>query len=370
MKSITEKVSQNKIVYLLIKTSLSFYLNIFRYFSKLRGDFSGNVIIIALHKLGDAVFTIAAILEIQKNYNKKIIIFCYPEVVPIYKLGLNNVDFCEVEHRHFYFNDRYANRKARKLLEKTKPEIIFDLTGVMTSATLIFNSRAKEIIGMNREHFKSIYDYYSHRRSKPHLIDTYLDAVSSKIPIPDTSRLINLPRKTNPNGKILIHPFAGWKAKEWNLNKFIELAYRLKDEYKVCLILPDKKISNDIINVIESKGIPFVQTISIQDLVDKIRECSVFIGNDSGPVYIAAFLGKPTFTIYGPTNPDFSLMPGEHHTFMHKKLKCSPGKHKQYCFTNAGQSGCPAFLCMDLLELNVVYNNVYDFLQNYCSKNS
>ena len=31
-----------------------------------------------------------------------------------------------------------------------------------------------------------------------------------------------------------------------------------------------------------------------------MKKCSVFIGNDSGPVQIASLLGKPTFTIYSP----------------------------------------------------------------------
>jgi ADP-heptose:LPS heptosyltransferase len=331
---------------------------------KSRKTVEGNVVIIALHKLGDSVFTIPAIREIQENHKKKIIIICYPEVVPIYRLGLYGIDFCTIEHKHFYFNDRFADRKARKLLKTTNPEIMYDLTGVMTSATLIFNSKAKEIIGMNREQFKGIYDKYCEIRQKPHLKDKYLDIASLNIEINSRHQITGVSKKNVHQGTILIHPFAGWKAKEWNLNKFIQLAMRLKSEYNVCLVAKQNDISEDVAREIENLGIELIQLKSINDLIIKIKECSAFIGNDSGPIYIASLLDKPTFTLFGPTNPEFSLSSGEHHRYIAKLLQCSPAKNTQYCFTQAGQSGCPAFQCMNLLGVDEVYNNLVTFLDD------
>jgi ADP-heptose:LPS heptosyltransferase len=98
-------------------------------------------------------------------------------------------------------------------------------------------------------------------------------------------------------------------------------------------------------------------------LIIKIKECSAFIGNDSGPIYIASLLDKPTFTLFGPTNPEFSLSSGEHHRYIAKSLKCSPAKNTQYCFTQAGQNGCPAFECMNLLGLDEVNRCIRLFLE-------
>ncbi len=364
MHSITKSIGRYRTLYSIIIITLNLFFFIIRYLVKSRKTVDGNVVIIALHKLGDAIFTIPAIREIQEYHKKKILLICYPEVVSIYRLGLNGIDFCTVEHKHFYFNDRYADRKARKLLKNTNPEILYDLTGVMTSASLIFNSRAKVIIGMNRKHFKGIYDKYGEIRQIPHLKDKYLDIAYLNIEINNRTQIIEASKERFHQGVILIHPFAGWKAKEWNLNKFIQLSAKLKNEYNVCLIAKQNDIREDVIKEIEKNGIELIQTESINDLIIKINKCSAFIGNDSGPIYIASLLDKPTFTLFGPTNPEFSLSSGEHHNYIAKSLKCSPAKNTQYCFTQAGQNGCPAFQCMNLLGVDEVYNNLVTFLDD------
>ena len=162
----------------------------------------------------------------------------------------------------------------------------------MTSASLIFNSRAREIIGMNRGQFKTIYDYFVPIRNKPHLIDMYLDVIVEVIPNIDREQIKTFPMNLKREGKILIHPFGGWKAKEWNLNKFIDMAIKLNEKYDVCLITPTKKIPPDMIDFIEDKKINLIQTHSIEELIRNIEQCSVFIGNDSGPLYIAKFPRK------------------------------------------------------------------------------
>ncbi len=79
-------------------------------------------------------------------------------------------------------------------------------------------------------------------------------------------------------------------------------------------------------------------------------------------------LGNPTVTIYGPTNPDYSFPFGDNHKYINKTIHCSPEKNKQYCNTHAGLVGCPAFKCMELLDVDEVYNRLLPFVQKYCSK--
>jgi ADP-heptose:LPS heptosyltransferase len=312
-----------------------------------------SLAVIVLHKLGDSVFTIPAIKEITKAY-KDVTLVCYPDTMPIYKEIFGNVNYLVIDPSEIIFNNRIAKSSARKKLKELKPGIIFDLTGSIRGASLIFNSRPKEIIGMNEPAFKNIYDIYSEPRSKPHLIDMYFDAVKKKLGI------INLPNNKkefkhipNNNNIILIHPFAGWDAKIWDIEKFIELAHKLKAEYNIKFIVKKGELL----------PVPFdiVETNNTEDLIKHIKECSFFISNDSGPLYIANLIGKPTFTIYGPTNPEFSLPFGRHHGYIQKIISCSPEKGKQYCYTDAGRNGCPAYECMNQLTVNEVYKEIISF---------
>lgn len=365
---ITKTINRHKFLVSPINLILKSFFYIIRKIIKIFVYEEGNIVIIALHKLGDTINTIPAVREIQKYYQKEIILFCYPESIPIYKLALNNVVFSQVQHKEFYFKDRIASRSARRKLKSSKPEVIIDITGVMTAASLIFNSRAKEIIGMNREQFKTIYDFYSPIRNKPHLIDIYLDAISSRIPITEREEIKKFPPQNCKEELILIHPFSGWKAKNWNFNKFINLAESLSFNNRVSLIIPKGFISEDTYDDLKGRNFEIVKTETINDLIEQIKLCWLFIGNDSGPLYIASLLGKSTFSIYGPTNSKFSIPQGEKHTSIKKNLKCLPDINWQYCFTNAGQSCCPTFQCMNMLTADEVFHNISQFINELLNK--
>jgi len=352
----------NNLLSKIITCSFNFFFFFVRRIVKLAEISNGNVVVISLHKLGDTVFTIPAIHEIQKIYNKKIIIYCYPEAEHIYKLGLKNVEYCIVEHKNFFWGDRIANLKARKLLKSNNPEIIFDLTGVMTSSFLIFNSRARKIIGMSRLHFKMIYDQQTPIRNTPHLIDRYLDVVSLVKPEIDRTNARIFLCKTESVKRILIHPFAGWKAKEWGVNKFIKLSELLSNDFIVSIISPPDYLTADIFEDIKNRKFKTIITTSINELINNIYNCDLFIGNDSGPLHIANLLGKATFSILGPTNPVFHIPLGKSHDYIIQQLSCSAKDMEKLCITDGGRAGCPEFSCMKVLEVDQVYKKIRNLI--------
>jgi len=343
-----------------------FYL--VRILNGIRSDEGKSIVIVSLHRLGDTVFTIPAVKEIIKHYDKDVYIVCYEDSALIYKKTLPDINCVTLSKNDFYFNGRIAKGKTRRLIKKLKPKTIFDLTESLKSAFLIFNSPAKELIGSNQEHFKAIYTHYTPLRKVPHLIDVYLDVVKTKFDVENEKSLKEFDSNFNRDGKILIHPFGGWAAKEWELEKFMFLAEKLSKEYSVEIIAPINSINQKEKQKAEERKVLITETNSIGELIRQTSGCSVFIGNDSGPLYIANMLGKPTFTIYGPTNPDYSVPYGDDHDFIIKTIHCSPEKNKQYCYTHAGLVGCPAFKCMELLDVNEVYNKMLPIIQKHCNK--
>jgi heptosyltransferase-2 len=257
-------------------------------------------------------------------------------------------------------NDRYLDRKARSILSKLKPKVIFDLTGVMTSASLIYNSRARQIIGFNRKIFRSIYDIYSEFNLGNHSREIYTNAIKKIIPILE----FKFPEKDiiHKINNILICPFAGWKSKEWSLFKFIELAEILNKKYNVILLFDNTHISTETFNYLKNKKINYLKTTTTEDLISEIKKSDLLIGNDSGPVQIAAAFGKYTLSIYGPTNPDYHLPKGENHYFIQKTIPCTPGKGERLCFTDGGKNGCPAFECLSKISVGDVYRIINEII--------
>lgn len=368
--SLTDFINQNKLIAQIVILFCDIVFFTTRKIFKLFYYNSDNLIILSYHRLGDTIFTVPAIREVQKHFKLKITIVCFPEAVPIYKLALEDINFCVLQPGDLILNKRIVNLKFKKKLKALRPKIIFDLIGGMSTASLLYSSRAKEIFGASKKQFRSIYDHFVEIREKPQLMDIYLDVISLNREISDRAAIKKFVKSINPKGKILIHPLAGWKEKEWGLKKFIELAKRLRNEFDVSFILPSEQFSFDIIEEIKNEGIGVHQTNSVEELITNIKECSLFIGNDSGPVNIANFLGRPSFTIYGATNSDYTSTFQDHQIHIQKKLLCSALQYEKYCIIGGAQFICPGIQCMNLLSVEEVYNEIISLARKYCiSKN-
>lgn len=350
---------------ILLDKSIQFILNLFGkifrvIYSKNHVD-NGRIAIISLHKIGDSVFTIPAIKAIIVSYGpEKIFLIVYTETKIIFKDLVREQNIITLDKKEFLFQNRIATRKARKTIDGINPEILIDLTGSITSASLIFKSKANKIIGMNEKYFKSIYSDFTEIRKRPHLIERYCDAAELFLNKKIDRNSFVYPIDYQKDGTILIHPFAGWAAKEWGLKRYISLNERLSKNYNTSLICQKGEINNEIIDYLKKSNIKLIQTNSLEELIFEIKKCSLFIGNDSGPLYLANYFGKPTFTIYGPTNPDYSKPFGNFHQQINKTLICSPVEN-QYCELDAGRN-CPSNECMFLLNADFVTGKILEFI--------
>lgn len=359
-KSLSNSIPKNKIIKIIIEKLFGLIFKSIRELSIFLSKKGNSVCIISIHKLGDSIFTFDAVNSIKAFYQKDVYIVCSHYAKDIYTLIHPEEFVIPVPKDCFKFNDRYLTSKARKILSSLNPEVIIDLTGVMTSASLIFNSKARRIIGMNRKIFQAIFNDFQEVNTNLNSTEIYTNAIKNIIPI--TPLIVEKKQENNPVKKILVAPFAGWKSKEWGLGKFIRLIERLKTDYELEIVFDFTPISEELLNYLKENEIQFSKTKTISELIQKIKTSDMLIGNDSGPVHIAAFLGKKTFSIYGPTNPAYHLPKGEQNTFIQKNLPCSPKINERLCFTDGGKSGCPSFECLNQLSVDEVYNKIKTLL--------
>lgn len=357
-KTLTDIYNENKIFKLLeIIPGIIFHIQ--RVINSLITKKTNNLLIISLHNIGDTIFTLFAVKEIVKrNQYSNIFILTYAEMSIIYNKGGIKFTEIEIDKKKEIIKNRIPKLSLINKIKNINPEIIYDITGTSVSAILTAFQKSKNKYGINITLFNKVYHKFYNIRNKPHLIDRYFDILEYN----STDEEKNFPLKYNIGGPIMIYPFAGWKAKEWGIKNFIELANKLSTNHEVWFLLGDKDLPKDIISEINKK-IKIIYTKSITELFDILENISLIISNDSGPLYIANMLGKKTFTIYGPTNPEFSKPYGEEHKIINNKLPCSPEKDKQYCYTFAGYY-CPDYLCMNQLTVDEVLVNVYKLIKN------
>lgn len=63
---------------------------------------------------------------------------------------------------------------------------------------------------------------------------------------------------------------------------------------------------------------------SLGELMAIIRRSRLFIGNDSGPLHLAAVLGIPTASFFGPETPTLYGPQGQNHLVFYENIYCSP----------------------------------------------
>ena len=95
-----------------------------------------------------------------------------------------------------------------------------------------------------------------------------------------------------PSGDfVLANPLAGWASKQWPLDMYLDLARRL-----------DLPLVLNVPQLIDAAGV-HVHVSGIEGLIHATRRAAAVIGVDSGPLHLAAALGKPGVAIFGPTDP-------------------------------------------------------------------
>ncbi len=117
-------------------------------------------------------------------------------------------------------------------------------------------------------------------------------------------RLPPAPRIARPPGSRLVyHSGAARQVRVWPVERAARLAASLRDKgYPVEVICdPDQRGSWEKAG--ERPHVPG----SLSGLLDRLEGAGAFVGNDSGPGHLAAALGVPTFTFFGPQRPEWFL---------------------------------------------------------------
>ena len=112
---IIKKLEKNKIFDLIFEFLSTTLLSLIR--NCTRKNLSGNIIIISLHKLGDSVFTIPAVMQIFEHFsNQNVYVLTFSENKNIYNTVLKEEYIIPLEEDGFFLGGRIASKNAINIL--------------------------------------------------------------------------------------------------------------------------------------------------------------------------------------------------------------------------------------------------------------
>jgi lipopolysaccharide heptosyltransferase II len=261
------------------------------------------------------------------------------------------------------------------LLRRRRFDLVIDLFGNPRSALLTRASGARVRVGPERKGRGRLYTHCVSDDGRPKTAVEFHNQSLLVAGIPVTSRTTELfpslaerdraravlqqtALPIDPSRPLVgIHPGATWPAKHWPAERSGELAERLLRSGIQVVVFGGPRDGDTLTAVRRSAGVPLrvIEQPSLRDLAVLISWCSAFVGNDAGPMHIAAAVGTPTIGLFGPGEENiwFPYDSAFGHRALRKDVPCHPC-HLDVC----SRPGEGYMECMTLLNVEEVLEAV------------
>ena len=229
-------------------------------------------------------------------------------------------------------------------------DLVIDLQCLARSGAFAWLARGKFLAGLDevREGARGFYDLAVPRTSfHTHAVDWYL-SVLPPLGVPVHKKFIWLPERPAVAAEvkrkwfgddskfriqnselILLQPGARWLNKRWPAENYSELVRRLGEKFPAArfAIIGDKgdrPLGELIARAEPARSLNLCGETSLQEMVAWLRLADVLVTNDTGPMHVAAALGKPLVALFGPTEPRRTGPYGQLDNVLRLNLPCSP----------------------------------------------
>jgi lipopolysaccharide heptosyltransferase II len=130
---------------------------------------------------------------------------------------------------------------------------------------------------------------------------------------------------------IAIHPGVGSPIRRWPLEYFARLADNFCNRNDATVLIftgkdEEKLVENIMANITRKESIfSMAGKVSLDGFLYALKKCDLFIGNNSGPIHMAASIGVPALGIYAGTSHVFEWGPvGLQAAAIYRNMPCSP----------------------------------------------
>lgn len=130
----------------------------------------------------------------------------------------------------------------------------------------------------------------------------------------------------------VIHPASLMETKRWESKRFAEVARALASRGFTIVVTAgpgEEKFASQVASAIESTVI--LLGLTIAELAELIRGARLYVGNDSGPMHLAAAVGTPAVAVWGSSDSRRWRPWRVDHRVVQNPFECNP---------------CPGYRCL------------------------
>ncbi|HSR67862.1 MAG TPA: glycosyltransferase family 9 protein [Acidobacteriota bacterium] len=221
----------------------------------------------------------------------------------------------------------WANRlRMLRRLRRLSFDLVVDLHGGSTAALLTRFSGARRRVGYASARFKDWYDVktpdsrqlWNNRpvHTVEHQLSPLLHLGLPVEPIPqlhlpvDEGALAYVEQLLTASGFsdrsfALIHPAAAFDTKQWAARHFAEIGDRLQERFKLPVAVtagPGEKVLVEEVGALMKRRPLLIEPLPLDRFAALVSRCALYLGNDSGPMHMAAAFKRPVVAVFGSSD--------------------------------------------------------------------
>lgn len=336
-----------------------------------------NILIVRTDRIGDVVLSLPLARIIKQHYPNAKVTF----LVRAYTKAL-------VENNHYIDEVIILKEESSKILITKNVEQLkqknFDTAIVVYPtfkiALIIFLSGIKYRVGSGYRLYSFLFNrkVYEHRKDAvKHELEYNLSLLSqlginhiggtnnvsfdldvNKSSLNKVESLLSSLGINNEEKFVIVHPGSGGSAVDLPLEKFVELVKMLTDK-KIKVVLTGSENEKEICNKLVLNELTFnlAGRLNLEELIALISKSSLLVANSTGPIHIAAALGKYTFGFYPKVKVCSAKRWGP---YTEKKFIYEPEIECNNCTVEQ----CAELNCMNSINVSSVYNDIIKVLEN------
>ncbi|HDQ04304.1 MAG TPA: glycosyltransferase [Deltaproteobacteria bacterium] len=341
----------------------------------LQKDNLRSILLIQLGDIGDVVYTFPSARALKEAFPDAAIVMAVQKKAAglVYACRwVDDVITIDKEKRSLWQEITYQ-KKFWQRVRGFRFDLAIDLRTGSRGAILAYLSRAKQRIG--RYTYVGI---FWRKRLFTHLVkplgkmnqsiaEYYLDTIAAygittenlnpeisptKEKADEVAKLLQEENVPADKPILAIQPFSLWQYKEWGAEKFVDLIAQLSKEFDITFVitgsLDERHRAQEIVDRCGQNVFNFAGKTSLETLPALLQACTLFLGVDSAGVHIAAAVGTPTISLYGPSAADTWAPKGSGHRVVTKGFLCLPCKE-------TGCQGSMRSRCMEELTVEEVF---------------
>lgn len=232
-----------------------------------------------------------------------------------------------------------------RLLKARAFDIALDPQGLIKSGVIAWLTRAPVRVGFTRgacrEGLNTLFT--THRvdpSSNGHIVNKNLSLLAAldiwtekpdfgiRVPADAEARVCLLLRQAgiSPSVQLVgIHPGVGHPSKRWDPDRYAQVGDLVQERTGARILLTGGAGEEELVRRVASQmrtAPMIIPPLQVGELVALFSRYDLLIAGDTGPLHLAAALGRPTVAIYGPSDPVRVAPVGQAHVVLKKPCVC------------------------------------------------